>query len=211
MLSMLTPEERSLVFNADWLRMKHGIMDKVMQLLGQVQDAIAILPAWQQWQAAEALSLGAKISKGERYKDLPYVILDYPRQFSREDIFALRTMFWWGHDFTATLHLAGTSLQRYRSRLKTGKQALEAAGAQLYILEEDPWHHEVGEGIYKPLAAVTQQSWEQALDKDFLKLAMSFDLGEWEQLVKGAAEFYEKVLLVLKSDVPPAGGTGGEN
>ncbi|PUZ27952.1 hypothetical protein DCC81_00220 [Chitinophaga parva] len=196
---MLTPEERALVFNTDWLRMKHGIMDKVMHLLGQVQDAITILPAWQQWpEAAPVRSLGAKISKGERYKDLPYVILDYPRLFSREDIFALRTMFWWGHDFTATLHLAGHSLARYRARLESARPALEAAGAQLYILEEDPWHHEIGAGIYQPLSAVAQTGWEQALDKDFVKLARSFDLGEWEQVVTGAAGFYGEVLAVLK-------------
>lgn len=196
---MLTPEERALVFNADWLRMKHGIMDKVMLLLGQVQDAITVLPAWQQWpEAKPALALGAKMSKGERYKDLPYVILDYPRLFSREDIFALRTMFWWGHDFTATLHLAGHSLARHRARLERAKPALEAAGAQLYILEEDPWHHEVGAGIYQPLSMVSQAAWEQALDKDFIKLARSFDLGEWEQVITGAAGFYGAVLSVLK-------------
>lgn len=196
---MLTPEERALVFNADWLHMKHGIMDKVMLLLGQVQDAITVLPAWQQWpEAGPALALGAKMSKGERYKDLPYVILDYPRLFSREDIFALRTMFWWGHDFTATLHLAGHSLARHRARLERAKPALEAAGAQLYILEEDPWHHEVGAGIYQPLSMVSQAAWEQALDKDFVKLARSFDLGEWEQVITGAAGFYGAVLSVLK-------------
>ena len=40
-----------------------------------------------------------KISRGENYRGLPYLILDYPAYFSQKDIFAFRTMFWWGHFF----------------------------------------------------------------------------------------------------------------
>ena len=49
-----------------------------------------------------------KIAKGENYLQLPYVLLDYPRCFDKENIFAIRTMFWWGNFFSITLHLSGS-------------------------------------------------------------------------------------------------------
>ena len=39
---------------------------------------------------AEMLFHSPKISKGENYKGLPYVMLDYPRCFGKTDIFAIR-------------------------------------------------------------------------------------------------------------------------
>lgn len=195
---VLSPEEMTLVFNADWLLMKHRIMEKAILLLGKVQAELALLPALQavpDWQVHVAM--GAKISKGERYKDLPYAILDYPRYFSRDDIFALRTMFWWGHDFTGTLHLAGASLVRYRDVLREGLPALQQAGAQVY-LPEDAWEHEIGAGIYVPLSECSTIDWERALQRDFLKLAAPFPLGAWEQVVPDVIKFYAVLLEVLQ-------------
>ena len=57
-----------------------------------------------------------KISKGENYRGLPYVMLDYPRLFGREEVLAIRTFFWWGHGFSVTLHLKGG----YRERISAG-------------------------------------------------------------------------------------------
>ncbi|PUZ22137.1 hypothetical protein GA0116948_11143 [Chitinophaga costaii] len=195
---ILTPEESALVVRADWLYLKHRIMEKAISLLGQVQEAVGQLPQWNHVPGGvPALALGAKIAKGERYKDLPYAILDYPRLFSRDDIFALRTMFWWGHDFTATLHLAGHSLLRHRPALRLAQSRLAASGAQLY-LPEDPWQHEMGEGIYQPLEACSAAAWEGALEQDFLKLAKPFALQDWEGVVPAIRAFYEAVLDTMQ-------------
>ena len=48
-----------------------------------------------------------KITRGENYQLLPYVILDYPRCFQKEQVFAIRTMFWWGKGISITLHVSG--------------------------------------------------------------------------------------------------------
>src|SRR5436189_6462548 len=36
-----------------------------------------------------------KISKGENYLGYPWQILDYPRVFEKENVFAFRTLCWW--------------------------------------------------------------------------------------------------------------------
>lgn len=48
-----------------------------------------------------------KIYKGENYNGFPYVIMDYPASFEKHNIFAVRTMFWWGNFISITLHLSG--------------------------------------------------------------------------------------------------------
>lgn len=35
-----------------------------------------------------------------------YLILDYPGMLSTENIFAVRTLFWWGNIFSVSLHLS---------------------------------------------------------------------------------------------------------
>ena len=61
----------------------------------------------------EVLIQSPKISRGENYNGLPYVMLDYPRCFGKEDVFAMRTMFWWGNFFSITWHLKGKYSKEY--------------------------------------------------------------------------------------------------
>ena len=68
--------------------------------------------------AADSLEpASAKISKGENM-GLPWVMLDYPRLFGQEDVLAIRTMFWWGHCFSVTLHLKGRYYGAYLPLLR---------------------------------------------------------------------------------------------
>jgi hypothetical protein len=102
-------EELELVENAGLILTKNTIIRKIHELFGLISEQmkselqIASLPE-------EIKQTSPKISKGENYKGLPYVVLDYPRLFTRENIFAVRTLFWWGHYFSVTLQLKKTFL-----------------------------------------------------------------------------------------------------
>src|SRR6185369_6006174 len=104
----LSPLEIDLLNNSEWILTKNGIVKKAQRLLERVQENIGsytdhhpgIFPK-------EVLAISPKISKGENYKGLPWLMLDYPRFFDKENFFAIRTMFWWGNFFSTTLHLSG--------------------------------------------------------------------------------------------------------
>ena len=91
----LSADELELVCNKDWILTKKMVVDKVYLLLGglsqQMQDYIEsnqlLLPA-------VVTQSSPKISKGENYLGLPYVMLDYPRYFKSNDMLAIRTFFW---------------------------------------------------------------------------------------------------------------------
>src|SRR5688572_30593643 len=103
----LSTLELELVNNTEWILTKNGIIEKVKKLLHDIQMAQhEVLIAAQDQLPAEVLMPSPKISRGENYKGLPYLILDNPRFFDKQDIFAIRTMFWWGHFFSITLHVS---------------------------------------------------------------------------------------------------------
>ena len=114
----LSAAEMQLVKNSGWILTKHRIIEKVYHLFGNLtgqmqlylQERKDVLPA-------EVLQPTPKISKGEQYEALPYVVLDYPRLFSKENVFAVRSFFWWGNYFSITLHLKGKFHKQFHKKI----------------------------------------------------------------------------------------------
>ena len=118
----------------------------------------------------------AKISRGENYRGLPWVILDYPRIFGREDVLAIRTMFWWGHPFSVTLHLKGRYQTLYVPVIERRRGRLAEAGFQAGI-GADEWRHEHAPDNYAPLA----EAGHGGMDRPFVKLSAAVGLDRWAE------------------------------
>ncbi|WP_143310655.1 hypothetical protein [Chitinophaga vietnamensis] len=196
----LTPEEAAIVRDAQWIQLKNSVMHKVMVWMGEMQQALAAADEQHRHQLApEWLAAGPKISRGEQYKGLPWVILDYPRFFSRSEVFAFRTMFWWGHYFSCTLHLAGTVKERYLTALLNGYTQLAERDFQVYM-QEDPWQHDFGNSNYRPIGSFSFEEWKLLLDRHgFIKLAKPFALEDWKDVINGVAAAYAALLDLLNS------------
>ncbi|MCF6402457.1 hypothetical protein L3C95_06200 [Chitinophaga filiformis] len=194
----LTAAEQALVVNADWLYLKNNVLQKVMTLMGQLQQVLEAQPETKTFPFPEhTLQAGGKISRGERYKELPYIILDYPRFFSRDNIFAFRTMFWWGHYFVATLHLAGEEKEKYSDAIASAWQQLAEHQFQVY-LQEDPWHHDLENGNYKLISAIPVLEFKQLIARrSFIKLAKPYSFEEWGKIVPEVVRDYALLLQVL--------------
>ena len=107
-----------MVSNADLILTKNHILQKVNHLLATLQTKQQHhLESFSVQLPGQAISSSPKISKGENYKGLPYLILDYPRFFEKENICAIRTMFWWGNFISVTLHLSGIYKQETEEKL----------------------------------------------------------------------------------------------
>ena len=194
----LTAKEQALVVNAEWLYLKNSVLEKVMALMGQLQVALQAHPVTHTFPFPEAvLRAGGKISRGERYKELPYIILDYPRLFSKDNIFAFRTMFWWGHYFIATLHLSGRVKEMYSEALADAWSELAEGRFQLYI-QEDPWQHDLGNGNYRLISAIPANEFKQLLyRRPFIKLAKPYRLEDWEKIIPKIVTDYGLLLQLL--------------
>jgi hypothetical protein len=138
-----------------------------------------------------------KISKGENYKGFPYVIMDYPALFSKDNVFALRTMFWWGSFFSITLHLSGKYKERYSEAIF---QHLMHTGDDIYVcVEEKEWEHHFEESNYRTYSSLQPEEREALLQKSFLKVALKYELHHWNMMQSILPEGYIKIFNLLSA------------
>ena len=181
----LSAEEMRLVRDPAWILTKNSVMGKVVAMFGELSGG------WKE----------PKISKGENYKGLPWVMLDYPRVFGKEDVYAIRTFFLWGHAFSITLHLKGIYREKFLPAILARRAELAAAGFGMGI-SDDEWAHEHTEETYGPLRAGEMGARiEMAGDRPWLKLSARVGLEHWD-------EAPEKLLALhqLLMDVSCPGG-----
>jgi hypothetical protein len=178
----LSQEEAALIMRSDWILTKNRIIQKVMELLGLLQEAqqkllinsASSLPS-------DVSSTTAKISKGENYKGLPYLVLDYPRIFQKEQVFAIRVLFWWGHFFSSTLHLTGDYKILCGKKIMSSFHLLRENGFFICI-NDDPWEHHFEAGNFISLQNITADRFEEIIrHHSFLKLSKKIPLDQWDE------------------------------
>lgn len=177
----LSPEEVELVTNADWILTKNSILQKVMYLLGELQSGQQeLLQSYRKKLPAEVVSTSPKISKGENYKGLPWLVLDYPRYFEKDDQFAIRCLFWWGNFFSITLQLSGHYKKIYEKKI--ADSFIQLSNDDFFIgISDDKWEHHFDNGNYCALKEMNEATFRQQLNnKDFIKLAKTYPLVQWD-------------------------------
>ncbi len=192
----LSAKERSLVTNVEWILTKQAIIQKVYDLFAGNIAAIkhAILD---NKTLPEPVRLSVpKIFKGENYLQLPYVIMDYPRCFDKENIFAIRTMFWWGNFFSITLHLAGEYKNIVKEHLYNGNHE---PITDLYIgVNENQWQHHFEQDNFLPYTQFGKQQRIELFEKNnFIKLALKFELEHWNNMPDLFAQGYKSIAGIL--------------
>ena len=180
----LSSTETELMQNAEIILTKNRVLEKIRTLLEEVQEKQTDFVRKRSL-ANDIFTVPAKISKGENYLGLPYLILDYPRQSFEKHFFFIRTMFWWGHFFSCTLHLAGQSKKIYTERIK---QAYEQLSDYYISTSDDQWLHHLKEPNYHKIGSMTKEQFEQSCENfDHIKIAGKYSLPEWE---KAPSELY---------------------
>jgi hypothetical protein len=181
---MLSPQELQLVNNTDWILTKRVIIDKVCALFGEqviaaqqhVKNTAHCLPE-------EVTVRTPKISKGENYLQLPWVMLDYPRCFEKENIFAIRSFFWWGNFFSVTLHLSGQYKKLFQCKIAERADELRLQNYYLCI-NENQWQHHLQPDNYIPCCQLSNNEIEQQIiNSEFIKLTTTCSLQQWADMI----------------------------
>jgi hypothetical protein len=161
--------ELALLQDADVLLLKRQALEKVeaalTSLIPLFQDSSAVLFN----RFPEFAGQAPKLSRGENYRSLPYRVLDYPRFADGEDLFLFRSMFWWGHFYSFTLHLQG----RYWEKMKEKFIRYSFPEDTNVCVGDTPWEYHYGPENYLPLQ---QADMERVLARPFLKLSLPLPL-----------------------------------
>lgn len=196
----LSATELELVTNADWILTKNAILQKVKNILEVLQAE------QQEYLAKEEINFPAefiaslpKISKGENYKGLPYLVLDHPRYFDKENVFAIRTLFWWGNFFSITLHLSGRCKELFQHQL-INAYSLFADTDFFLCISDDQWEHHFEKDNYKLVKEITSREFEQLIsNKSFVKLAQKYPLQLWDEIPHRLFTEFRKTMEIVKA------------
>lgn len=196
----LSEDELALVQNGQLLLTKNAIMDKAVEVMGELHGQLkGLLGQLDLALPAEVLASSGKISKGEKYEGLPWVMLDYPRVFGKEDVFAVRTMFWWGNFFSITLHLSGRYKKMYQPVLLKNRMLLQECNFYLCV-SEDEWRHNFTPTNYVSLDQLDDQAVTNILSvTDFCKLSVRIPLQMWNLSMTMTDTLYRAIFDSLKS------------
>ncbi len=193
----LSAKEMALVTNAGIILTKNEILEKTKTLLGYLQSKYREAMVQSDLQPV-LIQSSPKISKGEKYKGLPWLMLDYPRCFGRENIFAIRTMFWWGNFFSITLHLSGEFKKEYEQKLGSSHKFLSKK--DFYIgLNKDPWEHHFKKENYLPISKMSAKEFETAIrERSFIKIANKVPVSKWDKAGKILYKNFNNLIQVVQ-------------
>lgn len=173
----LSQREWEVLSDREFFTAKRQVTEKLDALLADCQQSWC--DAVGQWRLPDLpvdRSRG-KIFRGENYKGFPYSLMDFPRYFRGEDVFALRTMCWWGHEFSMTLHVQGKGLQYIRRDL-ANRLSTMAEGSTYFGVNSTPWQYGFNETNYQLLTPDRLADAVSASERNgFLKLARRWELG----------------------------------
>jgi len=192
----LSTVEMELVNNTEWIFTKQLIIKKVYHLFGRLNEIFKrINNEERQFLPLQLQNSNGKISKGENYKSLPYVILDYPAIFNNENIFAVRTIFWWGNFFSISLHLSG----RF-------KYALNIASAIQYLKErkffvcvnKTQWEHDYSPSNFVDINYLSKDDIDQLNEKSFFKISKKIELRKWNEAEIILEQYFREIINLIK-------------
>ena len=194
MIDELTAREIEVISDTEFLICKRAAIKKIEKLFGQTQKELS--PMFKNsiisFPSKDKFSAG-KISRGENYRGLPYLVLDYPALFSNENILAFRTLFYWGNFFSATLHLQGESLDHHRESISNNFS--DFLHQNIYIsVGNTPWEYHYGSDNYMQLS---EDHKELIRTSSFLKLSKKMDVKDWRKVPEFASGFFKMILEII--------------
>jgi hypothetical protein len=124
----------------------------------------------------------AKISRGENYLGNPYIILDYPNHFQKQNILAIRNIIWFGNYYSSHLLLSGSYLSLSNSIIAEARKIKDI----YFTIHPNSWqHHFLKENVILLQKISDSQIHEHINYHTFFKLSLKCSLrNDWDRTSK---------------------------
>ncbi|HOA38667.1 MAG TPA: hypothetical protein PLQ65_00260 [Flavihumibacter sp.] len=179
----LSEEESRLLADPAIILTKNRVLEKLAAVLGAISEQqVATMVARRSELPAICFNYPPKISRGEKYGGLPWLVLDYPRVFETDEMMVIRQFMWWGNFFSSTLLVSGPLQQQVLHRLLNTTNA-DLTDALYICVHASPWEHNFKETNLLSFAANTREEWASLLVKaPFVKLAKKMPIDALEAI-----------------------------
>ena len=141
-------------------------------------------------------SLEYKVTRGENYNMMPFVVLDFPRLLGKNFDIVCRTMFWWGHYFSCNLFV-NTDLINIE---QTAKNIAGLSKTKIWV-GDNLWEQNLKTDQYTKLKKLSKEQIIEILTRQpYLKLVTKIKLDTYNTIPQEAQAMFENwLLLVVKS------------
>ena len=191
----LLPFEMNLATNTEFILTKNAIIQKIKLFLEDLQICQQkIIEEYSNYLPMEVIMTSPKISKGENYKGLPWLVLDYPRHFEIKNTFALRTMFWWGNFFSITLHLSGRYKNQLQQQIIENYPGLSSNGFYICIGETE-WEHHFESDNYGIINEFTKEELQKTIiENSFIKIGKKIPIEQLSNIEMILSENFKTLI-----------------
>lgn len=188
----LSVAEMNLVTNQEFILTKNEIIQKIYLLFGELNNfyknelsSIKNIPDY-------ILHSNPKIYKGENYNLMPWVMLDYPKHFTKNEMFAIRTFFFWGNFMSINLQVQGTLVNKLKKVLLKNTFLLKD---WFICIHESPWEHEFLPNNFIEISKLNTSELERL---KFIKIAKKIPLQEWDNIEIFLKENFMMLSFLMK-------------
>jgi hypothetical protein len=189
-MNLYSESEKSLWLNPEIFHLKKNIIDKIC---GDGAAIIEHIKTTDFFKHTNITFQNPKISKGENYNGLPWVMLDFPCIFGADHIFAFRIFFYWGKEINCFLILKGNYLNQFLETIKRNISTSDFNDVLIYN-GNNLWQHHIDENFI-PLPSNTEI--DELAKQQFLKFAIQINADEIENMFSlgcNAWQVYSKLL-----------------
>lgn len=189
-------KESEALAEKEFFLLKNSVTEKIVALFGEIERDLKSDFVQYGIDLTGLNSTAGKIFRGENYRLFPYIMLDYPRLFSAKSVFAFRTMLWWGHEFSFTLHIQGEAFEKYSAVIFDNFTSLNGKDVY-YCINDTPWQYTFESENYQPV--VNGISREQFFSRPFMKISRKIPVSQHVDAGKYCKETFKLFLGLLRS------------
>ena len=183
----LTNKEFELILGTEYPLLKKNAIEKIQAHLHELGEQLIT----NQLITRPLPTKSYKISKGENYLNLPYLVLDLPKIDGNHFPILCRTLFWWGKYFSFNVFIRKDAYDMVSFEKKIKSQSMKG----IHVLQSDKiWQQDLDSEDF------TQASnWPANIitEGPYLKLSIKHPIEEIDSLFEKAAYHYELILSCL--------------
>ena len=194
-------KEIQVLKEESFFRAKKIITEKIFHQLSETVKAIQSTSSFKKISFPKRTDITTgKITKGENYLGLPFIILDFPRWFSSEKIFAFRTMVWWGNFASCTLLISGEQVSSAKENLLNHLPVLKKQDVFVCV-NASPWLHHFEDENFLSLKLLSKKEvWSSLVKQEFLKVARKIPVSKINRLPVFSVESFELLARIVTGD-----------
>jgi hypothetical protein len=144
-------KDLEIINHVEVFQKKPVILKKVESRLNKLKEAMVVelLPCATQLPPNTDIKKG-QIVRGENNNGFPFLSLDIPQNFSKNEMYTYRTLFWWGHYLGFSMILRGDKLRTYFKRLSANCKKPRFQDVHL-SMTPTPWEWRQNEKHFTPV------------------------------------------------------------